>query len=231
MLAALVLALASSVAAQESPAARIDAAKRSVAAAGVPASLLENRIAEGRAKGIPMERIATVVERRAAALVEARRGMAGAHDLGPADLGAGADAVEAGIDAQTLRSVISGARDQDRPVAIAVLTYLHRERGLPVDQALARVKAAIAKGPDALRTLPGKASAEGRGGGRDGGDNAATAGKGNRGGGPPAAVPGPGHKPGSGKPDHPGKGPHGGKPGGGKPGGGKPGGGKPGGGH
>jgi hypothetical protein len=221
MLAALGLALAStSAAAQESAATRIETARRSVVAAGIPASLIETRIAEGRAKGIPLDRIAAVVEQRAAALLEARRGMAGAHGLGAADLGAGADAVEAGIDADALRSVIAGARDQDRPVAIAVLTYLHREGGLPVGQALARVRAAMAKGPDALRTLPAKAAAEGRHGPRDGVGEAAWVGKGKHGGGPPAAVPGPGHRPGAGKPDHPGKGPPGGKPGGGRPGGG-----------
>jgi hypothetical protein len=221
MLAALGLALAStSAAAQQGAAARIETAKRSIAAAGIPASLLETRIAEGRAKGIPLDRIAAVVERRAAALVEARRGMAGARGLGAADLGAGADAVEAGIDADAIRSVIAGAREQDRPVAIAVLTYLHRERGLPVDQALARVRAAMAKGPDALRSLPAKAAAEGRHGPKDGVGEAARAGKGNHGGGPPAAVPGPGHRPGSGKPDRPDGGPGGGRPGGGGRGGG-----------
>src|SRR5690606_16834269 len=105
-------------------AARIDAARRSVAEAGIPTSLLESRIAEGRAKGIPLERIAGVVERRALALGEAHRALAGAAALGPADLSAGADAVEAGIDGASLRAVIAGARAEDRPVAIAVLTYL-----------------------------------------------------------------------------------------------------------
>lgn len=184
-------------AAQANATARIEAARRSVAAAGIPASLLENRIAEGHAKGIPLERIAVAVERRAAALTEANRGMAAARGLTAADLSAGADAVEAGIDAAALRTVIAGARSEDRPVAIAVLTYLHREGGLPVDQALARVTRAMAKGPEALRNLPAQAAATARRGG------------------PPEGVPGPGRKPGAGKPDAPGKGHPGGKPGGG----------------
>src|SRR5690606_9670501 len=46
--------------------ARIQAATRRVAAAGIPRSLVESRVAEGRAKGVPAERIAAAVERRAA---------------------------------------------------------------------------------------------------------------------------------------------------------------------
>lgn len=212
----LITAGAGRAAAQDAT-ARIDAARRNLAEAGIPTSLIESRIAEGRAKGVSMDRIAAVVERRALALGEARRAMAGANALNEADLSAGADAVEAGIDGGSLRAVIDGARTEDRPVAIAVLTYLHREAGIPVNEALRSVRSAMGKGPEALRQLPAQAAAaRGRQGppagvGRPGGPPGAS-----QGGGPPAGVPGPGQKPGGGRPDNPGKGNGGGnRPGGG----------------
>lgn len=218
VIAAVAVALAPMGAtAQQGPAERIEAARRSTAAAGIPTSLLETRIAEGRAKGIPEARIAAVVERRAAALAEARQAMAAANGLNTADLAAGADAVEAGIGGQTLRAVIEGARAEDRPVAIAVLTYLHREQGIPVDEALVHVRTAMGQGSEALRTLPDRAAAarERRGPpqgiGKPGGAGGRPAGAG-----PPAGIPAPGQKPGSGKPDNPGRGNAGGnRPGGG----------------
>lgn len=177
---------------QETPEARVRSAMDRAAAAGVPVSLLEARVAEGRAKGIAMDRIAQAVERRADALVRARAAMEGARGLTEADLAAGGDAMEAGIEAGALRTVIEQARAEDRPVAIAVLTYLHREQGMPVDQALARVGEALGQGPDALRSLPARAAAaRGRGGRPDG------AGRG----GPPSGVPAPGGRPGGGRPD------------------------------
>lgn len=197
---ALVLAPAS-LGAQQSPEARIDAAKRRAQDAGVPAALLENRVAEGRAKGVPMDRIAAAVERRAASLVRAGEVLRGAPGVTEADLSAGADAVEAGIGEEPLRQVIARARTGDRPVAIAVLTYLHRERGLPVGQALARVSTALEAGPEALRELPAQARGNGpdpaRGGGRPAGVGG---GRPDGAGGPPATVPAPGDRPGGGKP-------------------------------
>lgn len=215
------------LAGQQDAAARIQAATRRVAAAGIPTSLVESRVAEGRAKGVPLDRIAAVVERRAASLVQARDAMSPAVSaLTTADLAAGADAVEAGIGGVALRAVISQAQGEDRSVAIAVLTYLHREQGIPVNEALGQVRQALKKGPEALRALPAQAAAargrrgppEGRGPDRGGG----------RGGGPPEALPTPGKKPGAGKPDdrgrpdNPGKPDKPGKPGrpGGGPGGG-----------
>lgn len=211
-----------SAAAQQSAEARIESAKRRATAAGIPTTLLDSRIAEGRAKGVPMDRIAAVVERRAASLAAARQAMSGARALSEADLAAGADAVEAGIGGQALREVIAGARAEDRPVAIAVLTYLHREQGMGVEQALAQVRAASARGPEALRNLPAQARAGGmgRGGPPAGVGNRPDVGRGRPGGGPPAALPAPGQQPGAGKPDNPGQGKPQTPPGKGKPGGG-----------
>jgi hypothetical protein len=190
------------------PAGRIEAAQQRVAAAGIPASILENQVAEGRAKGIAPERVAAAVERRGAALLRAQEAMGGGRrDLSAADLSSGANAVEAGVDAGALRGIADVAHAADRPVAIAVLTYLH-EQGVPIDRALEQVTRALKQGPEALRDLPAQAAAAAArrgppaaGGGRPAGAGSGAAGKG----GPPEGVP-----------------PRGGKPGGGKPGGGKP---------
>jgi hypothetical protein len=177
------LLLPVSLAAQQDPAARVRAAIGRAEAAGIPVSLLEARVAEGRAKGVPMDRIAVAVERRAAALTSARDAMSGPRALSEGELAAGADAVESGIGGEVLRALIEGARAEDGAVAIAVLTFLHREQGLPVDQALARVKEALSRGPDALRSLPAQAAAARGRRGPPGTGGAA---------GPPAGVPGPG---------------------------------------
>lgn len=203
---------------------RIEAALDRVAAAGIPRPILEARVREGRAKGVPEERIAAVVERRAAALVQAREVMAPvARNLSAADLSAGADAVEAGVGGGALRAVSEAARTQDRPVAIAVLTFLSSDEvGLPVAEALRQVESALEKGPDALRELPARAmAARGRRGPPEGvgrGPQGRGAAGGARGG-PPAGLPTPGQGPGVG-------GAPGGKPGGtpGGPPGGLPGG-------
>jgi hypothetical protein len=215
----------------QDPGSRIEAARQDVERAGIPVSLIDARVAEGRAKGVPLDRIATVVERRAMLLMEAREAMAVAQTLSAAELGAGADALDAGIGRGVLRDVIEGARSEDRAVAIAVLTYLHREAGVPVGQALQRVREAMGEGPEALRNLPGRAAAaqgrrgppEGVGAGGPPGGRPPGAGQGQ---GPPPGVPGPGQRPGGGRPDGAGGGPGGGNPGGGNPGGGnRPGGG------
>jgi len=192
------------VAGQQNAAARIETAKRDAAAAGIPVALLESRVAEGRAKGVPMERIAAAVERRASSLIQARQALTPAvRNLTEADLSAGADAVEAGIEGGALREVIASAQAEDRPVALAVLTYLHREQGMPVGEAVGHVKQALKSGPEALRTLPSQAAAN-RGGGR-GRTPPGQAKKGTSG--APQAIPTPGKKPGVGKPtEKPGKG-------------------------
>lgn len=189
---AAVLALPGVLPAQATPEARVQSAIERAGAAGIPAALLETRVAEGRAKGIPMERIAIAVERRAEALGRARDALSGARGLTAADLAAGADAVEAGIGEGAIRAVIEQARAEDRPVAIAVLTFLHGEQGMPVEQALARVTEALGRGPAALRSLPSQAAgARGRGGRPDGVGQ----------GGPPSGVPATGGKPAGGKPE------------------------------
>lgn len=243
----IVAALPSALVAQ-SPESRIEAAMDRIRAVGITGELLEVRLAEGRAKGVPVSRIADAIERRASALIAASQAL---REISPrtelSELSAGADAVEAGIPAAVIRQVARAARSEDRPVAISVLTYLHRERNLPLDVAIRNVSAAIERGSDALRELPATAARNpgdglgnaGRGAdasdARPGGTAAAGPGR-QPGGGPPSGVPGPQNRPGdpggsgngppgqSGRPgaDPPGRGPDGGGPPGRGPGGSGP---------
>src|SRR5687768_13212139 len=162
LLVLLALMAAPLVSAAQTPEERIEAARTKVAAAGIPDSLLNGRVALGKARGVSMERIAASVERRAVALTTAQQAMAGtARELTPADLNAGADAIQARIPVAMLRTLTDLAQSADRPVAIAVLAQLHRD-GLPAAEALERVTAALGKGPEALRTLPAAVEAERR---------------------------------------------------------------------
>lgn len=88
------------VAAAQTPQARIDAALARATEAGIPVALLQSKVAEGRAKGVSLERIAAAVERRGAALEHARDVLRGPREVDQAGLSVAADAVEAGIDPQ-----------------------------------------------------------------------------------------------------------------------------------
>ncbi|HET7463980.1 MAG TPA: hypothetical protein VFJ82_22175 [Longimicrobium sp.] len=198
--------------AQGDPAQRIQAARQRASQVGIPVALLDNKVAEGRAKGVPADRIAAAVERRLASLERARTAMnAGGARLAltGSDLSVGADALEAGVDAGVLGRLARAAAADRRAVAIAVLTELV-SRGLSSEQALARVTAALANGAEALRQLPGEAQAGGANGNASATGAAASARRGPpdvRGpanaaahggragaGGPPSTVPGPGGK-------------------------------------
>jgi translation initiation factor IF-2 len=189
----------------ESAAQRIEAARARAARAGIPVELLESRVTEGRAKGVPEERIADAVERRVAGLARAQEAMGRAGGKpSAAELSAGADALEAGADGRSLRAVSDAARAEDRPVALAVLGELVKQ-GLPVEQARARVLAALDRRGEALARLPEQAARE-RGGrpegvGRPSGVGGRPSGVGGKPsgvpGGPPAGVPGAGQRPGT----------------------------------
>jgi hypothetical protein len=184
----------------QNPQQRIDTALRRAEAAGIPVSLLNGKVAEGRAKGVSADRIATAVERRLVSLGLARDAMAGVPRTTPitaADLSVGADALEAGVDPAVLGRLTSTVPATQRAVAIAALTDLV-SGGESSDRALARVTAALARGPEALRRLPGQSNR---------GNNGAN-GRGRAQGGPPASVPGPTERPGRGRgrENNPGKG-------------------------
>jgi len=189
---------------------RIDAATAHAREAGIPVTLLESKVAEGKAKGIPMDRIAAAVERREVAIEKASQALRGRPDVGAADLSVGADAIETGVSAAVLKAIAETAPRDRRVVAIAALTELVREGNVP-EAALDRVKDALKRGPDALANLPAEAAGgQGQGHGGDQPNAQGSNGQG-RGGahGPPSSVPAPGAsteptKPG-GKPADPGK--------------------------
>ena len=144
--------------------ARIDAALASAVKAGVPPSLLERKVAEGKAKGVPMERIATAVEKRLGALTEAHDALvkAGLKSTTEGELSVAADAVQAGVSQSALVTISKRASDDSRAVAIAVLGDLVA-LGHASDQAVVRVESALAKGPEALANLSAEASGHAQG--------------------------------------------------------------------
>jgi hypothetical protein len=202
---------------------RIEAARVRAQSSGVPVALLDSKIAEGKAKGVPMDRIATAIEQRAAALSRAQAAMArgGGRDLSEADLGAGADALGSGISEAVLQTISETAPRERRAVAITALTELVA-LGHDLEDALQRVTDALERGPEALANLPAQASEARARGGPPAGAAGPPAGVGGRpdgvGGGPAGAGP-----PGAGQPGPPtGIPAPGGQPGGGNPGAGRP---------
>jgi hypothetical protein len=200
--AVVTLALAGAVAAGAQvtpPQDRINTALARARQVGIPVALLENKIAEGKAKGVSIERIAVAIERRQAALERASQALRGQTDAA-ASLAVGADAIESGVNETVLKAVADNAPRDRRNVAIAALTELVHQ-GQPPEAALTRVRDALKKGPDALANLPAEAAAGRRGGASN------AQGRGNAGGragaepGPPAGVPAPGNPPQSRRPD------------------------------
>jgi hypothetical protein len=193
------------------PQERIDTALSRARQVGIPVSLLESKIAEGKAKGVSQERIAAAIERREAVLERASQALRGEADAA-ASLAVGADAIESGVNEAVLKAVADNAPRDRRNVAIAALTQLVQQGQVP-EAALERVRDALKRGPDALANLPGESgsnrrgngSSEGSGGG--GSRNGSGSGSGNGGGqsgrdpGPPSGVPAPGKPSQSGKPD------------------------------
>ena len=202
------LLLAPLHAAAQTPAQRIEAVRARMAQLRVPVELIDTKVAEGRAKAVPMDRIAAAVERRGAGLATAQAALARpGRPAERAELSAGADAVDAGIDAGSIRAAVQAAPAGHGAIALAVLTQLHLQ-GMPVDRALEMVRRAAARGDQAVADLAqpgngrgGAAAAPRTGNQGNGNGRGRPAGVG---GGPPAGVPS-GHKP---HPDHPG----GGKP-------------------
>ncbi len=239
------LALTGAVAAnaQVQPQERINTALARARQAGIPVALLESKIAEGRAKGVPMERIAAAIERRQASLERASQAMRGQTDAA-ASLAVGADAIESGVSEAVLKAVADNAPRDRRNVAIAALTELVHQGQVP-EAALERVRDALKRGPDALTNLPaegssnrgpaspnGQGNGQGQGKGNSNGQSQGRAqgqgqGQGNSGRragaepGPPAGVPAPGDPPQSRRPDNsgPGNGQGGGQGGSGQGGG------------
>jgi hypothetical protein len=213
--AVVTLALTGAMAANaqvQPPQERINTALARARQVGIPVALLESKIAEGKAKGVSMERIAVAIERRQAALERASQAMRGQTDAA-ASLAVGADAIESGVNETVLKAVAESAPRDRRNVAIAALTELVHQGQVP-EAALERVRAALKRGPDALANLPAEASSnrgsgpsKGQGPGQGQGQGQGNSGR--RAGaepGPPAGVPAPGQPPQSGRPDNTGQG-------------------------
>ena len=205
--AALTLALSGANAANaqvQPPQDRINTALSRARQVGIPVALLESKMAEGKAKGISLERIAAAIERREGALERASQALRG-NPADAASLSVGADAIESGVNEAVLKAVAEDAPRDRRTVAIAALTQLVQQGDLPA-AALAKVRNALKRGPDALTNLPSEGN-NGRGRGSSNGQGqGSSGGRGGSESGPPAAVPSPGKPPQAGKPDTSGNG-------------------------
>ena len=177
---------------------RIDDVLRRAAQAEVPVTLLQSKVAEGRAKGVPLERIASAVEQRFEVLSRARTSFGQRTGLTPPELGLAADGLQAGVSEQALGAISESAPHARRAVAIATLTRLV-QLGVASETALQQVTEALAQGDDALINLPARvANGRGRGGPPETVPGRGVAGDGGRGG-PPSSVPGRGNANGRGR--------------------------------
>src|SRR5258705_13417903 len=186
------------------PQDRIDTTLSRARQVGIPVSLLESKIAEGKAKGVSRERIAGDIEGREAVRERASQAMRGEADAA-ASLAVGADAIESGVNEAVLKAVAANAPRDRRNVAIAALTQLVQQGQVP-EAALERVRDALKRGPDALANLPGESGSNRRGNGPpegrgNGNGNGNGGGQSGRDPGPPSGVPAPGKPSQSGKPD------------------------------
>jgi hypothetical protein len=208
------------VAQVQPPQDRINTALARAKQVGIPVALLEAKIAEGKAKGVSLDRIAAAIERRETTLEHASRVMKGQPGNGDAELSVAADAIDSGVSDSVLRSIAESAPRDRRAVAIAALTQLVQLGHVP-EAALDRVKDALKRGPEALLNLPAEAGPKDKGN-RDNDkgpprvgppDATGTRGNGNGGGaggggaagggqsGPPTSVPAPGQATQPTKPD------------------------------
>jgi hypothetical protein len=203
------------VAQVQPPQDRINTALTRARQVGIPVSLLEGKIAEGKAKGVSLDRIAAAIERREATLEHANQVMKGQAGNGEAELSVAADAIDSGVSDTVLRAIAESAPRDRRAVAIAALTQLVQLGHVP-EAALDRVKDALKRGPEALLNLPAEAGPKGQGKDNDKGPPRvgppdATGNRGNGGGGgggqggPPTSVPAPGQATQPTKPDNAGR--------------------------
>ena len=159
-MASALLILVPMIAQAQTPEQRIETAMARAREAGIPLSLLESKRAEGQAKGVPMERIATAMETRLQHLETARQVMGrAATDVDAAQLSVGADAIGAGVSETVLAEITTAAGRDRRSVAVAALTYLVSRERLASNVALERVKVALEQGPQALANLARRSSA------------------------------------------------------------------------
>src|SRR5687768_13166961 len=97
------------------PQDRINTALARARQVGIPVVLLESKVAEGKAKGVSLDRVAEAVERRQAALEKASQALRGQPDAA-SSLSVGADAVEAGVSDAALKAIADNAPRDRRNV-------------------------------------------------------------------------------------------------------------------
>ncbi|HEX6308521.1 MAG TPA: hypothetical protein VFZ69_10060 [Longimicrobiales bacterium] len=185
-------ALMPAIAAAQTPEQAISRALERARSTGIPVALLESKIAEGRAKGVPMARIAAAVERRLQTLERVQAAVEPRHRLNPEELGVAADALATGVSEQVLQRIADTAPPERRAVAIAALSQLV-QLGHASDEALRQVTAALQRGPEALMNLHARAAAAARRRGPPTDLPGAATPQGR--GGPPPGVPGKGKPP------------------------------------
>lgn len=171
------------------------------AEADIPTALLENKVAEGVAKGVPADRIAEAVARRLDGLTRAQQALAGVPDVQDGDIEVSADALESGVDGEALAELVRTAPREARATAIVALTYLVNEAGVASQEALDAVEDAMARGPEALQNLPAQARGPGSVETPVGPPDDVPAGGAPAEAGPPEGVPAPGDAPGGARPD------------------------------
>jgi hypothetical protein len=157
LLLALLLLLPAAASAQ-TPEADVQRTLERARQAGIPVELLESKIAEGRAKGVPMDRIAVAVERRFAVLLRVRTSIDPHRLFSSEELRVAGDALAAGVEEDVLKTVSARAPRERRAVAIAALSQLV-SLGHPSEEALLRVTQALNGGPQALMNLHAQAAA------------------------------------------------------------------------
>jgi hypothetical protein len=120
----------------------VEALATEVAQEGIPSEPLYNKALEGMAKHVPSDRLLPAVTRYAGQLRQAR-GAFGSEGTVPL-LVAGADALQRGVDFETLRRL--GQREGDgpgpTPMAVLVLADLV-EAGVPAERALGVLQEAM----------------------------------------------------------------------------------------
>lgn len=129
---------------------------------GVPESILNDKLNEGLAKGVPAARIALVIRTLESSLAEAQKQLAGhVSSPPPALLKAMVEARNAGADKRDLETLLAagaprGAQALTR--ALDVLTDL-AQRGFPVAAAVRAVSAVVAQNPRGLDQITARAQA------------------------------------------------------------------------
>lgn len=202
--AIVMLVLPASLASAQTPQERIDAAMARARDAGIPVALLESKVAEGRAKGVSMDRIAGAVERREVALKDANQALQG-QQVGLTGLALAADAVESGVSQVVLQTLIKEAPQDRRLVALAALSHLVENGQAPL-VALKAVQGAMGSSEALVNLLNLPPQAAGAVSGRGGRPTQVPGATGAPAGiqtGPPAGVPAPGNPPQAARPGGP----------------------------